>query len=312
MRPVAVVLALLLLCACTPDEHEDTAYAPSPSAAPLPGGSQQPVSQAPSPEITTRPLVLVTSRRRPPMDLPVSVARWILDGTIDNWKDLGQPPAPLRLVERSPIRHLPRNAIAEEVGHAVTPSVRVIAVDGVDPMRDPSGYPLQVQGPPPGPVITLTVVGDVSDARGRLRRRSVQARLAAADLTAGRLHGRPSAAYLADLPLAGFDVRDVDDDARGPAVLRRRGVSFGFLGGARIGAVRQLAGRADVVVVMLRHPVERGAVHRLSRAGADLVVDPLGDFEPDERALEATFWGSQLMAAGVVSYRSGGAVPGAR
>lgn len=222
MRPVAVVLAVLLLGACTPDEHEDTAYAPSPSSAPLPDGSQQPVSQAPSPEITMRPLVLVTNPRRPPIDIPETVARRILDGTVDNWKDLGQPPAPLRVVERSPIGHLPMNAIAQEVGHAVTPAVRAISVDGVDPVRDPSGYPIQVQGPPPGPVTTLTIVGDIMLGRGvdGWALRSVSDRLAGADLTVGNLEstlsdaGAPTQgddsfyadpAVRAELRAAGFD-----------------------------------------------------------------------------------------------------------
>jgi poly-gamma-glutamate synthesis protein (capsule biosynthesis protein) len=78
----------------------------------------------------------------------------------------------------------------------VDPSVQVVRVGGVDPLRRPAAYPL---GPlRPGRVTTLTVVGDVmlgrgvaaaSSARGDVGRplRPMARRLASADVTVGNL-----------------------------------------------------------------------------------------------------------------------------
>lgn len=214
---VAVVLAgALLLCACTPDD-EDTANAPAPSSLPSseqPSGSPPPWVTEEPPEITTRPLVLTTNARRPPIEVPEVVARWVLDGTITDWADLGQPPAPLRVVERSPARNLPMNTIAVEVGHAVSPGVRAIEVAGVDPMLDPDDYPIQVQGPAPGPVTTLTVVGDIMLGRavpGGQALYPMSARLASADLTVGNFESTLSDA---GPPTQGSDSFYADPDVR--------------------------------------------------------------------------------------------------
>ena len=93
--------------------------------------------------------MLVTNPRRPPLRVPEVIARWVLDGTITNWDELGQPSAPLRVVERSPAQNLPMNTIGIEVGHAVGPGVRVLSVEGVHPMRDPADYPIRAAGPSP-------------------------------------------------------------------------------------------------------------------------------------------------------------------
>lgn len=262
MRAAGVLVVALLLCACTggPDDDGDVATAPpasSATSATEPATEPMPSTEKP----TTRPLVLVTNARRPPIRVPEAVARWVMDGTIDDWKDLGQPAAPLRVVERSPARNLPMNTIAVEVGHAVGPGVRAIEVGGVDPVRNPEDYPIQVQGPPPGRVTTLTVVGDIMLGRGvggGAALRPMANRLAAADLTVGNLestlsdagppmqdpvtdsfHADPSVrAYLA---MAGFDALslannhtgDYGDDALVQTVDRLREAEIPTFGAGR-------------------------------------------------------------------------------
>jgi poly-gamma-glutamate synthesis protein (capsule biosynthesis protein) len=83
---------------------------------------------------------------------------------------------------------------------AVTPRVRVVLVDGVNPLRDPASYPLTTPDDAAPAVTTATVVGDVMLARrvgARMAARGdfaaalrpTAARLASADLTVGNLEG---------------------------------------------------------------------------------------------------------------------------
>ena len=73
-------------------------------------------------EPTTRPLVIATNIRRPPMSLPKAVAEWVTEGLVDNWDQLGQPSAPLRVIDRSDrLDRLPMNAIAVGVADADGP-----------------------------------------------------------------------------------------------------------------------------------------------------------------------------------------------
>ena len=146
--------------------------------------------------------------------------------TVTDWRQLGQPDGPLVVTSRTDrLRHLPMDMVAVTVADAVGPAVRVATVGGVDPLRDPAAYPLQVQGPEPRPVTTLTIVGDVMLGRGVTgleALRPMSDRLASADLTVGNLEstlaelGPPqqdpvtdsfSAApsVRADLRAAGFD-----------------------------------------------------------------------------------------------------------
>ncbi|GAA4373419.1 CapA family protein [Nocardioides caricicola] len=263
MRAVAVLLVVLLLAACTPDEDEDTAYAPSPSpadsatqsTAPTPPGWQ---TQQPSAVLTKRPLVLATNPRRGPIDLPETVARWVIDGTITNWRDLGQPAAPLRVVDRGPVRNLPMNTVAVAAAHGVGPGVRVVTVDGFDPLREPDRYPIQVQGPSHDQVTTVTIVGDIMLGRevgGGAALRPMARRLASADITVGNLEstlsdaGAPTQddafhadpAVREDLWRAGFDalslannhVGDYGDAALVETVQLVRNMGFKTFGAGR-------------------------------------------------------------------------------
>ena len=163
MRWVAGFLAGLLLPACTsaPAPRPDPPP-PSPTPSPPPW-----VTEIRPPEPTTRPLVLAVNARRPPISLPEVVAVWVTQGRVDNWDQIGQPSAPLRVTRRTGrLDRLPMDTVAVVVADAVGPGVRVVEVDGVDPLRRPEDYPIQVQGPAPAPVTTLTVVGDVMLGRG--------------------------------------------------------------------------------------------------------------------------------------------------
>lgn len=162
MRWLAALTAVLLLSACTSD--------PPPEVdPPLPAPTSPPpwVTSTRPPEPTTRPLVLAYNARRPPIAVPKAVAEWVQQGIVDNWDQLGQPTAPLRVTDRSEhLGRLPMNTVAVVVADAVGPEVRVMEVDGVDPLRDPDGYPIQVQGPPHPPVTTRTVGAGPAGASG--------------------------------------------------------------------------------------------------------------------------------------------------
>jgi poly-gamma-glutamate synthesis protein (capsule biosynthesis protein) len=264
------------------------------------------------------------------------VARWVLDGTITNWADLGQPAAPLEIDDRSPARNLPMNTIAVGVADGVSPGVRVISVDGVDPLRDPAAYPIQVQGPPPARVTTMTIVGDIMLGRrvgGGAALHPMQRRLASADVTVGNLESTLSDAgaptqggdsfhadpeVRADLANAGFDVLGLANNHAGdygdralvqtvhrlraarfetfgagrdlaaasrPAVVRRNGISFGFLGFNAIGETPEAApgqpGAVSVSMPPRTGPLDRdelgrvlGDVRRLARRVDVVVVMP--------------------------------------
>lgn len=230
MRAVAVLLGVLVLAACTPDEREDTAYTGPSSSADT--ATESP--PAPATTSTTRPLVLATNPRRGPIDVSAEVARRVIDGTVRNWRVLGEPPAPLTVDDSNPARNLPMNTIAVGVADGVGPGVRVIEVDGVDPLRDPDDYPVQVQGPAHAPVTTMTIVGDIMLGRrvgGGAALRPMQGRLASVDITVGNLENtlarlgppnpvqtNPSYAppsVRADLRRAGFDALSLANNHTG-------------------------------------------------------------------------------------------------
>lgn len=268
MKRVAALAVALLLTACTPaDERPDP-----PPPGPAPTRATEAV------EVTTRPLVLAMNARRPPIDVAEAVAEWVREGVVDNWRDLGQPAAPLRLVDRTDrLRHLPMNTVALVVADAMEPSVRAITVDGVDPLRDPDAYPLQVEGPAHPPVTTMTVVGDVMLGRavtGRPALAPTAQRLASADITVGNLestlsdagaptqddafHAPPS--VRGDLRHAGFDALSLANNHVGDFGDRALLETVRLLRGAGLpafGAGRDLAA-AQRPVVLARHGIRFG------------------------------------------------------
>ncbi len=274
-----MLAAAALLGACT----SDPVTRPDP---PLPSASDRPSSPPPDEttapaEPTTRPLVLAVNARRPPIRVPEAVARWVTEGRVEDWEQLGQPAGPLRLVERTDrLDHLPMDAVAVVVADAMRPGVRAIEVGGVDPLRDPDAYPLQVAGPPHPPVTTVSIVGDVMLGRGVTGRGALgpmARRLAAVDLTVGNLEstmarlGPPTQdpatdsfvappAVRADLRRAGFDVLGLANNHLGDFGDRSLVRTVGLLragGFATFGAGRDLAAAREPVVVE-RHGIRFG------------------------------------------------------
>ncbi len=231
MRTTAGVLLLLVLSACSATGRSDppparSTHSTTPSSASAgQTPSEDPEPDAPGPE-AAEPLVVVANARSAPTDLTLREARRIVDGRVERASPLG------RLTAELGVQVLP----ASEVG----PDVRVVTVDGVHPLREPDVYPLRTEGPTPGRVTTLTVVGDImlgrrvastASARGDLSHplRPMQRRLASADITVGNLEstlavlGPPTQddAFAADpavrrgLRAAGFDALSLANNHSG-------------------------------------------------------------------------------------------------
>lgn len=251
MRRAATALAtgcLLLGVACSPGAAGPGAL-PDPTASTgTPSPSPGPEADPPAPQ-PAAPLALLVHRSRPQVDLPLASAEALLRGEVTDWSALGQPSAPLRVlagpqVEAIGAAHLSSvgAAVAAVAGDpaalavvpagAATPLVRSLRVAGTDPLRSPAAYPLTTPGEPAGPVVELTVVGDIMLGRrvgaameraGDLAAplRPLADRLAGADVTVGNFEatlsrdGAPTQggdSFAADprveagLRLAGFDV----------------------------------------------------------------------------------------------------------
>ena len=195
-----VLAGVLALAACTttPQAADPPAANPQPapsSSAPSPASSSPPAPQPRSDE----PLVIAVNARRPPADLTPRQAGLLLDGGITRWRQLGMPGGRLT-VTRDPadLVGLAPDTVAVVRASEVGPQVAVLSVAGVDPLRSPDDYVLRAAGPEPGPVTTLTVVGDIMLGR-RVGERAAAAgdpayalrpmtrRLRSADITVGNL-----------------------------------------------------------------------------------------------------------------------------
>jgi poly-gamma-glutamate synthesis protein (capsule biosynthesis protein) len=144
--------------------------------------------------------VLAGNARRAPIDIPVGLARRLVQGQVANWSELGRPPAPLTVSRRpADARNPAPDTVVVVPANLVGPGARAFDVGGVDPFRRPGAYPLGTPAAaPPGTVTTVTVVGDVMLGRGVAARaraagdpsyplRPMQDRLASADVTVGNL-----------------------------------------------------------------------------------------------------------------------------
>lgn len=201
----------------------------------------------------------------------------LAEGALTDWRDIDGTSGRLRIGSVAEVQE-DRDVVAVVLAEDVGPSLSVATVDGVDPLRDPAGYPLTVPGPEPPPVTTVTVTGDVMLGRrvgDRLDRagdpsaalRPMARRLAAADLTIGNLESTLSTAgsprqggdsfgaspdVRAGLRLAGFDVLALANNHAGDygptALVRtvRRVRAGGFL---PVGAGVDLERAARPVVV---------------------------------------------------------------
>jgi poly-gamma-glutamate synthesis protein (capsule biosynthesis protein) len=267
------VLTLALLTACTDDDNTDP---PEADSSPPPWVTETVPATPPS----TRPLVFAVNARRPPLELTERQARRLERGEITDWRQLGEPAGRLRTTDRTDrLDHLPMDTVAVVVADAVGPAVRVASVGAIDPLRAPAAYPIQVQGPEPGPVTTMTVVGDIMLGRrvtGRPALAPMSDRLASADITVGNLestlarlgppnpvqgdpfHAPPEVRR--DLRLAGFDAIDLANNHTGDYGDESLVQTIELLhesGRPTFGAGRDLA-QAREPVVLERHGVRFG------------------------------------------------------
>lgn len=238
----------LLVVACTPSTQDarpsaETAGSASP-APPAPSAPASPTPRTLAPETLHRPpprqpVVLAVHANGPTLSVSTKVARRILSGRVDSWAALGGRSRPLTVIaapgtptsERIPVRDADtaiRRVIQDASVLAVVPagamraSVQAVAVDQVDPLRQPAAYPLTMPADhKPGPVVTVSVVGDIMLGRevGRiaaaagdpaLQLRPMQERLASADITVGNLEST--------LSTAGAPTQGGDSFAAPPAV----------------------------------------------------------------------------------------------
>jgi len=231
-RTAGAVVAVLVLGACshagqgTPAPQTSAPQTPaaqstSRAATPAPSDAGSPEPRDPP---TSEPLVIAVNIRRPPADLTRRQAGLLLDGGITRWAQLGLPGDRLTVTRKaSALRHLAPDTVAVVPASRVGPGVRVLSVAGRRPLHDPDGYPIRAAGAEPGRVTTLTIVGDIM--LGRLvgdraaaegdpsyPLRSMQRRLAAADLTVGNLEST--------LSTAGAPTQGGDSFAADPAVRR--------------------------------------------------------------------------------------------
>ena len=171
-RLTALAAGAVLAAGCTTAPGARPAAEPT---TPRPSGSPDPTVPAPA---TQEPLVLAVPAARAPMDLTLQQAR--------------------RLTRHPPpwAQGLPASALDA--------SAAVATVDGVDPLLDPADYPLTVDGPEPGRVTTLRIVGDIMLGRGVAQAQASDDPVAAlrpladhlddADLTVGNLESTLSTA----------------------------------------------------------------------------------------------------------------------
>ena len=217
--PAALLLLALIPTACTSDDEPRQRARPS---------SSQTAGSTPTPAAPTQPVALAVNVRRPPLDLPEATARRLARGQVRNWSVLGQPEGPLTVVRgRAALRKLPLGAVAVVPATDLLPSVKVVEVAGVHPLREPGRYPLRAPATEPVPAITtVTVVGDIMLGRrvGDLAAqagdpayplRHLRRRLARSDLTVGNLESTLSRA---GAPTQGGDSFAADPRAAGALV----------------------------------------------------------------------------------------------
>ncbi|HZJ05618.1 MAG TPA: CapA family protein [Nocardioidaceae bacterium] len=182
--------------------------------------------------------MIIASTTRRPLALSVSSARAVIagdPGAASAERVVAAPgtPTPDRLQMDSAgaaVRAVAADpaTVAVVPGDAVGPIVQSVRVGGVDPLTRPRRYPIrtvapQRQAPRQGPVVRMSVVGDIMLGRGvadaaaaaggdpSLALRPMQRRLAAADITVGNLENT--------LSRAGAPTQGGDSFAAPPAVV---------------------------------------------------------------------------------------------
>ena len=232
---LATVGALLILAACSGQDPVggggDPVGGPERSAPSRTASAAASPTPAPasSPPAADQPLVIAVHHTSRLHDISPRRAGRIAAGRTG--LDVAQGPArdALRTVVRNPDR------VAVVPAGALRGHVRALSVGGVDPLRRSDAYPLRTPGlGEPGPVVRLTVVGDVMLGRGveaaasgsgdpSLALRPMARRLAAADIAVGNLENT--------LSRAGAPRQGDDSFAADPAVVSGlRDAGFDVLG----------------------------------------------------------------------------------
>lgn len=280
----ALLVAALALVGCSAAPGERTPEPPvtstaEPTSAPVETPTTRSPSPSPSPSPTfTGPLALVVHHSRPGSDVSLPVAEALLEEGSGQWSALGQAGAAVMVVDAAPAEAVTQVA-ADPAVIAVVPvdvvdeRVRVLTVDGIDPLLAPADYPLRAVVPTElsPSITTLTVVGDimlgrrvgqgiVDDPAAPFRPFAEQ--LAAADVTVGNFestlsrNGSPTQggdsfaadpAVLAGLELAGFDAVSLANNHLGDfgdlamhetfAAFESAGIAY-FGGGPNLDAAR--------------------------------------------------------------------------
>jgi poly-gamma-glutamate synthesis protein (capsule biosynthesis protein) len=201
-KAAGTLAGILALSACTADERP----APTPS---------------PTPRFET-PLAVVAHLSRDVDDLTLGQARAVVEGSADDWADLGADSGELRVVESVKEVAEDPDAVAAVPADDVTPQVRALTVDGEDPLTAGGDFVLtRPSDTEPSAVVTTTVVGDIMLGRrvgDMLERRDdptavfrpLAKRLASADITVGNLESTLSKA---GPPTQGSDSFGADDSA---------------------------------------------------------------------------------------------------
>ena len=279
--PILAFTVVLALSACTAQGDSGTSpdnrpgqSEPSPAASG--GGSVAPDSAAPGskvPEAQTegaetaraepdQPLVLAVHHSSRLENLPLRRARQVIAGRSPWEVASGSSRAAIREVADR------RAALAVVPASVLGPEVRALRVDGIDPVRQPASYPLRTPAAAsPGPVVRVSVVGDIMLGRGVAGAaresghpaptlRPTARRLSRADLTLGNLESTLSTAgaptqggdsfsadprVVAGLREAGFDVLglannhvgDFGDRALVQTVRRLRAAGISTFGAGR-------------------------------------------------------------------------------
>jgi poly-gamma-glutamate capsule biosynthesis protein CapA/YwtB (metallophosphatase superfamily) len=285
MRAAVATGCLLLLVACSTPTESTPAPGPAPSSRSVP--SPEPTTSAEPDPPTSEPLVFAVHVRRPPADLTRRQAGLLLDGGVRQWSQLGLEGGRLSVIRKpAALRSLAPDTVAVVPASKVGPGVRVLSVEGVDPLRHPADYAIRAAGPEPGRVTTLTIVGDIMLGRRVGERaaaegdpayplRPMQRRLRSADITVGNLESTLSAdgsptqggdsfaadpAVRAGLRDAGFDaiglannhLGDFGDDAIVETVQRLRAAGLDTFGAGASPT------RAQRPVILERHGVRFG------------------------------------------------------
>lgn len=314
-----VVTAALVSCSAGSDPSGSAAGPdPSPPGA-TPSATAEPTGEPSVAPTTTQPLVLVAHHSRGEIRIPAAVLRRVEADRIDSWTRLDGTDDRLRRVDSIAGVTRDRAAVAVVPASEVRPWVRAAVVAGVDPLRRPAAYPLRTDGPEPGRVTTLTVVGDIMLDRGVAAAappgdpvaalRPMRRALAGADLTVANLESTlsengepqqdpPGDSFAADpsvLPLLaelGIDAVSLANNHTGdygtralletvaefrgsgvrmfgagrdlaarPLVVRRNGVSFGFVGFNAIGETLR-ASDSQPGALSVRMPPRTGPLNR--------------------------------------------------